>query len=378
MKSPVTIAAERAGTHKLAITRLRAASTLTARDRPLPGEGDARRSSTARAARSSTGARRTGASSSTGCVGLPGRLPLHRISGTDLWYLVARTARARGSNTSSRWTAAGLSRRGNDPLNPHRSHSPIGSSSVCFARGYVTPRWTEFDPDARTRRPWSTSPCRRRALRRETRRAGVPARPIPEHRRAIRCWWSTTASDFLQFAAFSTVFDNLIHRLDMAETVVAFMRSGRSAWPSTRTSAPHARWVTHELIPALEGAFPLRATRAGRCCWARASVGSRRSSAAVREPGHRSAHCVLMSGSFVFTDIGNDHQGGPAFDPVVALRERLPGPARVCCRSDLAELRGIRAADRPEPIAWSPVFEGDGMTVRVRRGAGRAQLGQLA
>ena len=62
-----------------------------------------------------------------------------------------------------------------------------------------------------------------------------------------------------------------------------------------------------------------------------------------------------MSGSFVFTDIGSDHGGGPVFDPVVKFvnRYRRGRPGR---RPDLHLLRGLRAAHLPNR-SMVPVFE---------------------
>ena len=64
--------------------------------------------------------------------------------------------------------------------------------------------------------------------------------------------------------------------------------------------------------------------------WGPASVPSRRLSAAWRRPGVFNRLC-LLSGSFVFTDIG-EHEAGPAFDAVADFMDafrRLPGqPAR--------------------------------------------------
>src|SRR5260370_38340312 len=37
----------------------------------------------------------------------------------------------------------------NDPLNPRLAHSPLGSSSVCYARGHEIPEWTRPDPQSR-------------------------------------------------------------------------------------------------------------------------------------------------------------------------------------------------------------------------------------
>ena len=136
-------------------------------------------------------------------------------------------------------------------------------------------------------------------------------------------------SDFLQYAAAKTVLDNLIHRLDVAEIVVAFVH------PRDRlveyANSTGARPVRHaaSCVPRLEAELPLVGQRPAGACSARASARSRRCRAAYRAPDTYGS-LALMSGSFVFTDIAAaDHGGGPVFDPVVQVRQPLPRPARV-------------------------------------------------
>jgi enterochelin esterase family protein len=72
---------------------------------------------------------------------------------------------------------------------------------------------------------------------------------------------------------------------------------------------------------------------------------------------------LVQSGSFVFTDIGNNHGGGPAFEPVVKFVNRYrAAPRRVADRMFVS--CGVY-----EPLiipnrSMVPVFEGAGMTVR--------------
>src|SRR5215467_5492796 len=55
-------------------------------------------------------------------------------------------------------------------------------------------------------------------------------------------------------------------------------------------------------------------------------------STAYRYPGVYGS-LLLQSGSFVFTDIGHDHRGGPAFEPVVRFVNRYrAAPRRVADR----------------------------------------------
>ena len=161
--------------------------------------------------------------------------------------------------------------RFNDPLNPKRSHSPVGSSSVCFARGYETPDWCCPDPEAR---PGELHDLVRAQPGAAARLHGdaLPARAVPPTAR-YPLLVVHDGGDFLQYAATKTVLDNLIHRLDVAEIVVAFTAPRGPAGRVRRTRRRTPGFLTHELVPQLEAELPLRrASRPGAACWARASA----------------------------------------------------------------------------------------------------------
>ena len=99
-------------------------------------------------------------------VGLPDRLPLRRLWGTDLWYLVLELPTRSRVNYQIEVRHGEHVECGNDPLNPKISYSPVGTSSVCFANGYTTPDWTEPDPEARPGELAEIA-VRSRALRRD-------------------------------------------------------------------------------------------------------------------------------------------------------------------------------------------------------------------
>ena len=71
-------------------------------------------------------------------------------------------------------------------------------------------------------------------------------------------------SDYLRYASATTVLDNLIHRLDVAEMIVAFV-SPADRLVEYANSAAHARYLTAELVPRLEAEFPLAAVPSARC-----------------------------------------------------------------------------------------------------------------
>lgn len=292
-------------------------------------------------------------------IGLPERLPLRRLHGTDLWFLVLELPERSRINYQLEIRRGEHYERINDPLNPHVSYSPVGTSSVCFAQGYVTPEWTMPDPEARPGELVELT-VSSRALRRDCRvTVYLPAR----FRRTTSYPLLVVhdGGDFLQYAAAKVVLDNLIHRLDVADVVVAFVYPG-DRLVEYANSAAHARFLTAELLPALEDRLPLVRQRSGRCLLG-SSFGAVASLAtAYRAPDTYGA-LALMSGSFVFTDIPADHGGGPAFDPVVRFVNRYrERPRRVADR--LFVSCGVYEPLIVPNRSMVPTFESAGMTVR--------------
>jgi enterochelin esterase family protein len=292
-------------------------------------------------------------------IGLPDRIPLRRLRGTDLWYLVLELPEGSRVEYQIEVRRGDHHERFNDPLNPKVSHSPVGSSSVCFGSGYTTPDWVEPDPEARPGELVDLM-LPSRALRRDVQlRLYLPAR----FRRSARYPLLVVhdGSDFLRYSAAKTVLDNLIHRLDVAETVVAFVDPG-DRLTEYADSAAHARFVNRELVPQLEVDFPLVGRRDGRALLGSSFGAVAALSAAYRSP-QTYGSLALMSGSFVFTDIGSDHGGGPAFDPVVKFVNRYRARPR-----HVAD-RVFVSCGVYEPLiirnrSMVPTFESAGMEVR--------------
>jgi len=293
-------------------------------------------------------------------VGLPDAIPLRRVWGTDLWYLVLELPAGSRLNYQLEVRRGEHHERMNDPLNPKLSYSPVGTSSVCFADGYTTPDWTEPDPEAR---PGELADIvvTSRALRRDQRiTLYLPAR----FRRATDYPLLVVhdGGDFLQYAAAKTVLDNLIHRLDLAEVIVAFLHP-KDRLTEYANSTAHARFLTAELLPRLEAELPLVSRRSGRCLMGSSFGAVATLSAAYRAPLVYGS-LILMSGSFVFTDVGAaDHGGGPAFDPVVTFVNRYRArPRRVADR--LFVSCGVFEPLIVRNRSMVPTFESAGMTVR--------------
>jgi enterochelin esterase family protein len=167
--------------------------------------------------------------------------------------------------------------------------------------------------------------------------------------------------DFLQYAAAQTVLDNLIHRLDVAETIVAFLRP-EDRLTEYANSTAHSRFLAHELVPQLEAQLPLVGRPSGRCLLGSSFGAVASLAAAVRSPGTYGS-LVLMSGSFVFTDIGMDHGGGEVFDPVVRFVNKYRArPTHVADR--LFVSCGVYEPLIVPNRSMVPTFESAGMTVR--------------
>ncbi len=290
---------------------------------------------------------------------LPDHLPLRRLRGTDLWYVVLELPEGSRMEYQLEVVRGGQRSRFNDPLNPRVSRSPVGDSSACYAHGYVVPDWTIPDPEAR---PGSLTDMvvPSRALRREARvTLYLPARFRPSARYPLLIVHD--GGDYLGYAAAKTVLDNLIHRLDVAELVAAFVYPGERL-TEYANSAAHARYLTAELLPRLEAELPLVAKPGGRCLMG-SSFGAVASLATAYRYPEAYGSLLVQSASFVFTDIGNDHGGGPAFEPVVRFINRYrAAPRRVTDRMFVScgVYEPLITANR----SMVPVFEGAGMAVR--------------
>ena len=291
--------------------------------------------------------------------GLPDLIPLRRLRDTDLWYLVLELPEGSRVNYQLEVRHGDHVERINDPLNEKLSYSPVGTSSVCFGLGYESPEWTMPNPDARPGELMELT-VRSRALRRDC--------PVTVY---LPARFRRTASypllvvhdgpDFLQYAAAKTVLDNLIHSLDVAETVVAFLHP-QDRLTEYANSTTHSRFVTSELLPRLETELPLAAKPSARCLMGSSFGAVASLSTAVRSP-ETYGSLILMSGSFVFTDIGADHGGGEVFDPVVKFVNKYRSrPTHVADR--LFVSCGVYEPLIVRNRSMVPTFESAGMTVR--------------
>jgi enterochelin esterase family protein len=262
-------------------------------------------------------------------VGLPDKLPMSRQPDTDLWSVTLEVPEGSRIEYQLEVCRDGRVECHDDPLNPKLSYSPVGCSSVCFGPGYVTPEWTVPDPAVPSGR-LTDMVVQSQALGHDC----PVTLYLPAGFRAsgaYRLLIVHDGGDFIKYAAATTVLDNLIHRGQIAKTVVAFL------YPHDRlveyaNSPEHAEFVTRELLPMLESELPLASERSARCLLG-SSFGAIASLSTARRYPDMYGSLVLMSGSFVSTCNGRPHGGGPAFDPVVKfVNDYRKHPAKVADR----------------------------------------------
>ncbi len=243
---------------------------------------------------------------------LPAVQPFERIVGTDLWALTIELPERSRVEYKLEIVKHGKGEWIEDPLNPLRARDPFGANSVVCGTGYVRPAWTLPDPESRTG-----------TIEDHVIESAILGRPahvslyLPARFRRTRRYPLLIVhdgGDYLAYSSLQTVLDNLIHRLEVAELVVAM------TYPEHRlveyaNDPKHSAFITSELVPWLEARLPLDPSREARCLMG-ASFGAVASLSAAWRPPETYGKLLLQSGSFAFTDIGKN-QRGPAFEPVV-------------------------------------------------------------
>jgi len=245
-----------------------------------------------------------------------------------------------------------------DPLNPQRARDPYGANSVAYGEGYETPEWTQPNAESRPgtlEEVWRPSP----ALGHDTRLTiYLPARF--RRTRHYPLMIVHDGRDFLEYASLRTVLDNLIHRLEIPEMIVALSDPGQRLIEYA-DSAPHARFVAEELVPWLESRFPLAEGAANRCLMG-ASLGAVAAlSTAARYP-ERFGQLLLESGSFAFTDIGESGRGGPFESVVSFINGFREAPKKVADRAFVS--CGRYESLIVENRSMVPILQSTGMEVR--------------
>ena len=247
--------------------------------------------------------------------GLPNSQNLHRIANTDFWFLTLEIPPRSRVEYKLEIVNAGTGRWIEDPLNPFRARDPFGANSVAHGEGYEVPEWANHDPEARAGvlEDWVV----KSKVFNEIRPLSVylPARYRKTRRYPLL--FVHDGHDYMRFANLKIVLDNLIHRLEIPQMIVAFSSSANRLGEYADDER-HAEFVTEEVIPDLEARLPLIGTSRTRALMG-ASFGAVASlTTACRYPKFY-GRLLLQSGSFAFNDIGTQNKRGPLFEPIIAF-----------------------------------------------------------
>lgn len=246
--------------------------------------------------------------------GLPYSHALARVPNTDLWFITLDLPPKTRLEYKLEIVNGGRGHWIEDPLNGFRATDPFGANSVAHGEGYTVPEWTQPDPEARAGvlEDW-TIKSKAFGDRRQL-SVYLPARF--RKTRQYPLLFVHDGHDYMRFANLKTVLDNLIHRLEIPDLVVA-MSSSPGRMGEYADDPRHARFVTEEAVPDLERRLPLIGHPRSRCLMG-SSLGAVASlSAAYRAPGFY-GRLLLQSGSFAFRDLGTDpERTGPTWEPII-------------------------------------------------------------
>ena len=259
--------------------------------------------------------------------GLDTAQPLRALPGTDLWALTIELPP--GSRIEYKYdvVSGGQHSLVLDALNEVLARDPFGANSVCQGAGYQQPGWSLHDADARQGSLHGASlPSKAFGEEREI-QVYLPARFRNNRRYSLLIVHD--GYDYLRFAEFKTVLDNLTHGLEIPEMIVALTQSPdrlREYGADDR----HADFIARDLLPYLSHAYPLIDEPSARGLMGASFGGVATLHTAWRHPDLFGC-LLLQSGSFAFSDLGR-HERDPVFDPVVQFmnefRQDTGVPAR--------------------------------------------------
>lgn len=293
-------------------------------------------------------------------IGLPKDLHFERLGDSTWWVLPLALPHGTRLEYQIEVTEAHGSYTIQDPLNPHEWRNPFGSNSVCRSYGYSVPPWGLYDQAAER--------GSRRSLTIPSEALGRPVHTTlylpatftadPEHKFPLVIMHD--GSDYLHYAAGSTVLDNLIHRGLVPELVVAFC-DPVDRLNEYADSEPHARFIAEELVPYLEAHLPLIGTPDGRCLGGASFGAVATLSTAVRYPD-TFGRLLLQSGSFAGASTERSEPDEPLWTPVTKfVAGYLADPKPVADKVFIS--CGLLEPMIAENRALRPVLKATGMQV---------------
>ncbi len=259
-------------------------------------------------------------------AGLKTAQPLQKLADTDLWVTTFDLPEKSRIEYKFEVITDGRRELLLDPLNPVLAHDPFGANSVCQGYRYERPDWTEHDDGVRAGSIDNLSVESKNFGESRDVQVYLPARF--RRNRKYPLLIAHDGADYLRYAAFKTVLDNLIDRLEIPQMIVALTQSP-DRLKEYGADDRHATFVADELMPALANAYPLDDAAHSRGIMGASFGGVAALHAAWRNPGLFGC-LLLQSGSFAFSDLGS-HQRGPVFDPVARFMNEFREDERETC-----------------------------------------------
>ncbi|MFT5218021.1 MAG: enterochelin esterase-like enzyme [Planctomycetota bacterium] len=244
--------------------------------------------------------------------GLDTAQALVRLETSDLWALTMALPDKSRFEYKFEVEESGVKELVLDALNGVHAHDPFGANSVCQGYGYKRPGWTLHDPLARSGSLDSLNIASRAYGDNREVQVYLPAQF--RRNRSYPLLIVHDGLDYLRYADFKNVLDNLIHRLEIPAMIVALTNSSDRLVEYTGDER-QARFLGEELLPALATKFPLLDDNRARGL-AGASLGGVAALHAASRYPKLFGQLLLQSGSFAFSDLGR-HKKDPVFDPVV-------------------------------------------------------------
>ncbi len=245
-------------------------------------------------------------------AGLNTAQPLQHLQGTDLWAITIELPEESRIEYKFEVESDGQRELLLDPLNDVVAHDPFGANSVCQGYRYEQPDWTEHDDETREGSIELIKIESKAFRERREVQVYLPARFKKNRRYPLLVVHD--GQDYLRFAALKTVLDNLIHRFEIPQMIVA-MTNSPDRLREYAGNDPHANYLANEMLPLLAEKFPLVDESYARGIMGASFGGVASLHAAWRYPG-LFGRLLLQSGSFAFSDLGA-HERGAIFDPVV-------------------------------------------------------------
>ena len=290
--------------------------------------------------------------------GLPQSQRLTRLEGTDIWYLTLQLPAKSRIEYKLEVVRDGHGEWIQDPLNTSTARDPFGANSVAHSAGYEVPSWVQPDPTAAkgfVDEIWIDSTT----FGRRGFGMYIPARF--QRSRTYPVLVVHDGHDYMRYASLTTILDNLMDRLEIADAIVV-LTSSPDRLHEYADDERHARFVTEELVPYVQRLLPITDEPQYRCLMG-ASFGAVASlSAAYRYPGFY-GRLLLQSGSFAFTDIGDRNPRGQLFDRIVAMMNRYRAEPTVLSEKIYVSV-GMYESLIYENRSLVPVLMSTGMDVR--------------